>query len=116
MIRRRRINNLISLDSGAKDGSATIDVEDRSANIEHELTKELFSTEIQLALNNVNPGFRMAVILADVEGLSYEEVAAAMGTSVGTVRSRIHRGRLQMRKYLMKHFPAKFGGVGHYVL
>jgi RNA polymerase sigma-70 factor (ECF subfamily) len=42
--------------------------------------------------------FRTAVMLCDVEGLSYEEIAKAMGTSIGTVRSRIHRGRLMLRK------------------
>jgi RNA polymerase sigma-70 factor (ECF subfamily) len=54
--------------------------------------------------------FRTAVLLADVEGLAYEEVADIMGTSVGTVRSRIHRGRKQLRAHLMKNAPQVYGG------
>jgi RNA polymerase sigma-70 factor (ECF subfamily) len=52
--------------------------------------------------------FRTAVLLADVEGLAYEEVAEIMKTSVGTVRSRIHRGRKQIRNYLLKHAPQTY--------
>jgi RNA polymerase sigma-70 factor (ECF subfamily) len=52
---------------------------------------------LERALAEMNPDFRLAIWLADVEGLSYEEIAETMGTSVGTVRSRVHRGRKQLR-------------------
>ena len=52
------------------------------------------------ALRSLGSPYREAVILRDVEGLSYEEVAAALETNVGTVKSRIARGRLELRKKL----------------
>jgi RNA polymerase sigma-70 factor (ECF subfamily) len=55
---------------------------------------------LQQALNLLPVDFRQAVILADVEGLSYEEIAETMGCSLGTVRSRLHRGRKMLRKRL----------------
>lgn len=52
------------------------------------------------ALNELRDEFRMAVYLADVEGFSYKEIAGIMGTPVGTVMSRISRGRAQLRRRL----------------
>ena len=56
--------------------------------------------DVQLALDALPPEFRAAVVLCDIEGLSYEEVADALGTRLGTVRSRIHRGRRALRETL----------------
>jgi len=57
-------------------------------------------SDVQTALDALLPEFRAAVILCDVEGLSYEEIAATLGIKLGTVRSRIHRGRAQLRTAL----------------
>lgn len=56
--------------------------------------------QLQSALDALAPEFRAAVVLADIEGLSYEEVAATLGVKLGTVRSRIHRGRKSIRETL----------------
>ncbi len=53
--------------------------------------------DLQAALDDLLPEFRAAVVLCDVEGLSYEEIGATLGVKLGTVRSRIHRGRLALR-------------------
>jgi RNA polymerase sigma factor (sigma-70 family) len=53
--------------------------------------------ELQAALDELPPEFRAAVVLCDVEGLSYEEIGATLGVKLGTVRSRIHRGRQALR-------------------
>ncbi|MFT7840766.1 RNA polymerase sigma factor SigE [Saccharothrix sp. BKS2] len=53
--------------------------------------------ELQAALDELPPEFRAAVVLCDVEGLSYEEIGATLGIKLGTVRSRIHRGRQALR-------------------
>jgi len=58
------------------------------------------SDEVQLALRRLPEEFRTAVVLCDVVGLSYEEIADAVGVPVGTVRSRIHRGRRLLREAL----------------
>ena len=58
---------------------------------------------IQRGLEELPLEQRVAVVLCDVEGLSYEEVAATTQTSLGTVRSRISRGRARLRGYLQEH-------------
>lgn len=56
--------------------------------------------DLQAALDELAPEFRAAVVLCDVEGLSYEEIAATLRVKLGTVRSRIHRGRQALRSSL----------------
>lgn len=56
--------------------------------------------DLQRALDALAPEFRAAVVLCDIEGLSYEEIGATLGVKLGTVRSRIHRGRQALRDYL----------------
>ena len=59
--------------------------------------------DLQAALDSLPPEFRAAVVLCDIEGLSYEEIGATLGVKLGTVRSRIHRGRQSLRDYLAAH-------------
>ena len=61
--------------------------------------------QIQAALDALSPEFRVAVVLCDIEGLTYEEIAATLGIKLGTVRSRIHRGRTQLRAALANLDP-----------
>lgn len=65
-----------------------------------------FDADVQQALDTLAPEFRAAVVLCDIEGLSYEEIAATLGVKLGTVRSRIHRGRSHLRKALQHRSPA----------
>ncbi|HEY9391748.1 MAG TPA: RNA polymerase sigma factor SigE [Mycobacteriales bacterium] len=64
-----------------------------------------FDSDVQAALDSLSPDFRVAVVLCDIEGLTYEEIAATLGIKLGTVRSRIHRGRLQLREALRHRAP-----------
>jgi RNA polymerase sigma factor (sigma-70 family) len=59
--------------------------------------------DLQVALDELPPEFRAAVVLCDVEGLSYEEIGATLGVKLGTVRSRIHRGRQALRAALERN-------------
>jgi RNA polymerase sigma-70 factor (ECF subfamily) len=61
--------------------------------------------DVQAALDTLPPEFRAAVVLCDIEGLSYEEIAATLDVKLGTVRSRIHRGRAQLREALAHRRP-----------
>ena len=63
--------------------------------------------DIQRALEELPPDFRAAVVLCDLEGLSYDEVANALGVKLGTVRSRIHRGRSMLKEKLAHRDPAQ---------
>jgi len=64
-------------------------------------------SDIQDALEALAPEYRAAVVLCDIEGLSYEEIAVTLGVKLGTVRSRIHRGRAQLRAALDHRRPRR---------
>ena len=85
--------------------SFVLEVPDEESNPEVQILRTVMDERLQRALHALPSDFRTAVLLCDVEGLSYEEIARAMGTSIGTVRSRIHRGR-QMLRRLMENAPS----------
>jgi RNA polymerase sigma-70 factor (ECF subfamily) len=66
-----------------------------------------FDADVEAALASLPEKFRVAVVLCDIEGLSYDEIADVLGVKVGTVRSRIHRGRMQLRDALAHRAPAR---------
>ena len=67
--------------------------------------------DVQAALKALPPEYRAAVVLCDIEGFSYEEIAVTLGVKLGTVRSRIHRGRAQLRAALEHRRPAPVAAV-----
>ena len=67
---------------------------------EAEIAKDRLPEHLQAAISNLPPDFRAAVVLCDVVGMDYAEIAETLGIAPGTVRSRIHRGRALLRKAL----------------
>ncbi|MFP3969529.1 sigma-70 family RNA polymerase sigma factor [Actinomadura fulvescens] len=70
---------------------------------ESEALDRMPDSEVVTALRRLPKDFRDAVYLADVEGYPYKEIAEMMGTPIGTVMSRLHRGRKQLRDALSEH-------------
>jgi len=103
--RRRRRNETISLDAGSSagfDDGATVAGMLRSdcATPEAETLSREKLRLLEMALLSLKKDFRIAVVLRDIEGLSYEEIAYATDVSVGTVKSRIARGRETLRRLM----------------
>jgi RNA polymerase sigma-70 factor (ECF subfamily) len=73
---------------------------DAARSTETEVLESIPDAEVKAALEAIPEQFRMAVILADVEGFSYKEIAEILDVPIGTVMSRIHRGRRALQKQL----------------
>jgi RNA polymerase sigma-70 factor (ECF subfamily) len=104
LLRHRLKRKPLSLDqsvgSEEDDDSLLLEIPDETHNPERILMERVMDEQLQTVLATLPEPFRRAVLLCDVEGLSYEEIAQTMGTSEGTVRSRIHRGRQRLRNQL----------------
>ncbi len=98
------LDSLVDEDEARSPGFlSTLAVSDTASNPEaYSLTKELQEL-LQNGIQQLPLDQRTAVILCDIEGLSYEEIAAATQTSLGTIRSRISRGRARLRAYLYRN-------------
>jgi RNA polymerase sigma factor (sigma-70 family) len=94
-VRRRRRRPTVSLPEDADRFLADAGTEPDAV-----LAASTLSADIQAALRTLPEDFRVAVVLCDVVGLQYDEIAEDLGVPIGTVRSRIHRGRALLRKAL----------------
>jgi RNA polymerase sigma-70 factor (ECF subfamily) len=104
-----------SIDAEPVPGHALMEIEDESRTPFEEAASHEVQQAVQQALRGVPEVFRSAVILRDLEGMAYEEVAEVLDVSVGTVKSRILRGRRLLRDILkplignphLAHHPAR---------
>jgi RNA polymerase sigma-70 factor, ECF subfamily len=75
------------------------------ASAEAQALEGLADSEILRALRELPSEFRVAIYLADIEGYPYKDIAEIMGTPIGTVMSRLHRGRAKLRQRLTSYAP-----------
>jgi RNA polymerase sigma-70 factor (ECF subfamily) len=96
---RRKRRNVFSINSYGDDDE-TFDIPDESARPDVITDSGIKNEIIQKALLKVSDSYREMVILRDIQEMSYEEIAEVTGITVGTVKSRINRGRNQLQKLL----------------
>jgi RNA polymerase sigma-70 factor (ECF subfamily) len=96
---RRKKRNIFSISSYGDDDE-TFDIPDESARPDVITDSGIKNEIIQKALLKVSDSYREMVILRDIQEMSYEEIADVTGIAVGTVKSRINRGRTQLQKLL----------------
>ncbi len=97
--KRKRRRNLFSINSYGEENK-TYEIPDESFRPDVAVDANIKREIIQKALLKIRDSYREAVILRDVQELSYEEIAEILGIEVGTVKSRINRGRAELQKYL----------------
>ena len=105
--RRRNRAQLSSIQLvSQQNGEYTMDVEDDAPGLDTNLNIAMQYDRAQRALENVPESFREVVVLRDVQDLSYEEIGSITGLPMGTVKSRIHRGRTLLHTLLYEAVPA----------
>lgn len=100
--RRRRRDSTVSLDStqGRSNQTLMATLPETSANPEQQALARERELALRSALQRLSLAYREAVILRDIEGFTYEEIAVTLGINVGTVKSRLARGRQELRQKL----------------
>lgn len=103
----RRLNLTFSLDAESRDERGTLSLRDllqdnSRKSPEEDLLEREQSQALRRALQELAPHFREAVVLRDIEGMSYEDIAVALEIGIGTVKSRIARGREELKKKLKR--------------
>jgi RNA polymerase sigma-70 factor (ECF subfamily) len=106
--KKKRRPNMTSIDEPLQnlESEKSIELPDWSTNPESEAIRNELGHQIEKGLAQLSPEYRSAVILCDIQGLSYEEIAQVLNCSIGTVRSRIHRGRKSLRSLLLPYLHA----------
>ncbi len=101
--RRERDHRSLDADSSNEEGtSAPLQLSDPSPSAEEDLIAEERVQQLREELLMLDPLWREILVLRDVEGLSYEDTAAALSIAPGTVKSRLHRARTELRKRMLR--------------
>ncbi|MBN9399383.1 MAG: sigma-70 family RNA polymerase sigma factor ['Candidatus Kapabacteria' thiocyanatum] len=107
--RYRRRNGMSLKDAFSKhDEDQTWDVPDMSYMPDERIDRTRIAQEVQKALMSVSPSYREMVVLRDIQQLTYEEISVITGTELGTVKSRINRGRVQLQAMLKDLYKELF--------
>jgi len=108
-LRRRRTDRSVSLDEAIDTGEDTIvrEVAAWDENPEQRFSRAEFGQILDEAVHGLEPLYRSVFVLRDIDELSTEETAEALGLSIPAVKSRLLRARLQLREKLTRHFKRK---------
>ena len=114
-MRRRKTRTAVSLDEPFGEDERQYDVPDPGPTMEQHAERVELRGHLEAALARLPEDQRMAIVLVDVQGLDYAEVAVVMNCSLGTIKSRINRGRARLRSYLLERselLPSRFRPTG----
>ena len=108
-LRKRKASKTVSIDEDVEtdEGFVPREVTDWSPNPEQLYKQAELGDILEKTIQGLPSGFRTVFVLRDVEGLSTEETAEALGLSIPAVKSRLLRARLQLRERLSRHFKKK---------
>ena len=101
-LRKQKRETTTSLYTTDEDGEHEINVADETYSPEISAQKSAAYAALKKALDTLSEEHRIAIIMRDIDGLTYDEIAEATETNVGTVKSRINRARSQLKKILQK--------------
>ena len=110
--RRRKRVGFVSFEDLTKNGQEPLDIVDPKPGPESAVLSNAMDSEIEAALGMLSDDVRLTMLLVDVEELPYEEAAELLGVPVGTVRSRLYRGRGIMRRQLTEYARERFIAAG----
>lgn len=105
--RSQREPSTVELEEAALDPARTTSVAAPAATPEESVLAAMLDEEVDVALRRLPPDFLDVVVLIDVQELTYEEAAAAIGSPIGTVRSRLARGRALLHAQLLEYARAR---------
>ena len=110
-LRKRRAGKMVSIDEDleTEEGTVPRDLADWAPNPEQNYNQAELAEILRKTIQGLPQGFRLVFVLRDVEGLSTEETAEALGLSVPAVKSRLLRARLQLRERLSRYFHRNMG-------
>jgi RNA polymerase sigma-70 factor, ECF subfamily len=113
-LRKRRTGKMVSIDEDVEteEGSVPRDLADWAPDPEQNYTQTELGEILEKTIKGLPPGFRVVFELRDVQGLSTEDTAEALGLSIPAVKSRLLRARLQLRERLSRYFHRKKGASG----
>jgi RNA polymerase sigma-70 factor (ECF subfamily) len=114
-IRRRKRRPASSLDDMAVEPDHSAALTDEHESPEERAMRQDLGRAIQAGLDELPDHQRVTLVLSDIQGLSYEEIAEVTGVSLGTVKSRLSRGRSRLRDYLQQNqelLPRRYRPIG----
>jgi RNA polymerase sigma-70 factor (ECF subfamily) len=102
-LRRRKRRPTSSLEGlvGDEDLEIEYDIPDEGESLEARVERRELAQAIQIGIETLPPDQRVTLVLSDVQGMSYDEIAAITGANLGTVKSRLSRARAKLRDYLV---------------
>ena len=104
-LRRRKRWKFLSIDAGSEDYEKHFELPDTGMKPDRVTAVRILDEHIQELIDSLQSKYKESLILRDIQGMSYKQIAAIIDVPVGTVKSRVNRARLKLKKKLKGHTP-----------